>query len=161
MFHQSSSSRDGDILTSTGRSFPRVPLGCLAPLVLRLTSRYIEIRSNSPCVSRAFAAHVLRSQSRAAAFRRKRSLGYFLLGRVGCSITWNSKWTQRCSLLECNERPRAVSRSIPTAPTRSKEVKARPQNCKSNCIRICLISARFSCFLPLLPSSTFRVYPGF
>ena len=54
IFQESSSSRDGDIITS--RLFPRMPLGWLAPPALRLALRYICVQSFS--VSRVLAAHV-------------------------------------------------------------------------------------------------------
>ena len=44
---ESSSSRDGDIITS--RLSPKVRLGWLAPPALRLASRYICMKMNSLC----------------------------------------------------------------------------------------------------------------
>ena len=47
---ESSSSRDGDIITF--RSFPRVPLGWLVLPALRLALRYICVRSHAPSFTR-------------------------------------------------------------------------------------------------------------
>ena len=90
-FQESSSSRDGDIITS--RLSPKVRLEWLAPPPLRLALRYICMKIHS--VSRALAAHVTAplSSGRAARSRRKSQLGYFLLGSVA-RLPGNSVWTQ-------------------------------------------------------------------
>ena len=90
-FQESSSSRDGDIITS--RLSPKVRLGWLAPPALRLALRYICMKG--PSVSRAFAAHVTAplSSGRAARSRRKIQLGYLLFGSV-VRLPGNPEWTQ-------------------------------------------------------------------
>ena len=47
IFQESSSRRDGDIITS--RLYPKVRLGWLAPPALRLVLRYICMKINSLC----------------------------------------------------------------------------------------------------------------
>ena len=80
---ESSSSRDGDIITS--RLSPKVRLGWLAPPAEVCLAVYLHEKSFS--VSRALAAHVTAplSSGRAARSRRKSQLGYFCSGRLlGC-----------------------------------------------------------------------------
>ena len=79
-FQESSSCRDGDIITC--RFSLKVRLRWLAPHALGLALRYIYMKSHS--VSRALAAHVVAplSSGRAARFRRKSQLRCFLFGSV-------------------------------------------------------------------------------
>ena len=89
---ESSSSHDGDIITS--RLLPKVRLGWLAPPALRLALRYIGMQSRS--LSKALAAHVTAppSSGRAARSRRKSQLGYFFLFGSVARLPGNSEWTK-------------------------------------------------------------------
>ena len=103
-FQESSSSRDGDVITS--RFSPKVRLGWLAPPALRLALRYICMQSRSLC-----QVHSLPTW-RHPCFRVERrdpaaKVSWAISVRVGCSFAWKFEMDTNSS--KWNERPRVVS----------------------------------------------------
>ena len=96
---ESSSSRDGDVITS--RLLPQVRLGWLAPSVLRLALRYIYVQSRS-----LYQEHSLPTVfGSSCAVPPQKSIGLFSV-RVGCSVA--QKFKMDTNGLEWNGRPRVV-----------------------------------------------------
>ena len=91
-FQESSSSRDGGIITS--RVSPKVSLGWLAPPALRLALRYSYF-----CTK----VHSLCQEHSLPTCRHP----WVFSVRVGCSAAW--KFGMDTNSLEWNERPRVVS----------------------------------------------------